>query len=108
MALNTDNLVGRLVAGVVDRARAGDEVNVLVRALSDSRPAVAREARHALAARHVVARERLLSLYALAEHPHTRTQVLALLARGGRADSMVSLLAALAITGPAAPVQKRG
>lgn len=108
MALKTDNLVVRLVAGLVDRARAGDEANVLVRALSDPRPAVAREARHALAARHVVARERLLGLYASAEHPHTRTQVLALLARGGRADSMVSLLAALAITGPAAPVQKRG
>jgi hypothetical protein len=71
----------------------------LVRALLDERPRVAREARRALTAGgFVVSRERLLDLYCTTNQRHTRTQVLALLARGGRGASMVSLLDAALVS----------
>jgi hypothetical protein len=72
----------------------------LVRALLDERPRVAREARYALARAFVLPRGRLLRLYRIAWQRHTRTQVLALLARGERGASMVSLLEAAAMSDP--------
>jgi hypothetical protein len=98
MARNLNNLVGQPAAGVVNYARDEDAVNVLVRALSDSRPRVARAARRVLGAWYVVPRRRLIELYASTRQAHTRMQVLALLARGERGESMVSLLDAAALS----------
>ena len=98
MTLNTSDTVGQLAAGVVGYARDQDAVNVLVRALSDPRPRVARAARRVLGAWFVVPRRRLIDLYASTRQAHTRIQVLALLARGERGESMVSLLDAAAMS----------
>jgi hypothetical protein len=77
----------------------------LVRALLDERPWVAREARYALARAFVLPRGRVLRLYTLVKQRHTRTQLLALLARGERGASMVSLLEAALVSDPAMMAQ---
>jgi hypothetical protein len=86
----TDEIRALVAAGNDDAREA------LFDALSDRRPKVAREARYALAESFVVPRKRLLRLYATTRVPHTGVHVLALLARGQRCDSMVSLLEAVA------------
>jgi hypothetical protein len=88
------------VAEISALADAGGDAarESLVRALLDERPRVAREARFALARAFYLPRGRLLRLYRIAWQRHTRTQVLALLARGERGASMVSLLEAAAIS----------
>lgn len=108
MARNLNNLVGQLAAGVVNYARDEDAVNVLVRALSDPRPVVARGARRVLGQWYVAPRRRLIDLYASTRQVHTRIQVLALLARGERAESMVSLLDAAALSDGKALAQACG
>lgn len=88
---------------------AGDSgaMETLLAALDDGRRRVARAARFALAERFVVPRARLLHLFAATAHAHTRTQVLALLARGGRVDSMVSLLQAVVLCQRTTPAGRR-
>jgi hypothetical protein len=98
MTRNSNNSVGRRAWAVENYARDEDAVNVLVRTLRDPRPRVAREARRAIQARYVVPRRRLVDLYAATRQEHTRIQVLALLARGERSESMVSLLDAAVLS----------
>lgn len=95
----SNNFAAEIRALAADGGDAAREA--LVRALHDERPRVARQARHALARSFVLPRGRLLRLYRIAWQRHTRTHVLALLARGERGASMVSLLEAAAMGDPA-------
>ncbi|HEY7117356.1 MAG TPA: hypothetical protein VH475_12260 [Tepidisphaeraceae bacterium] len=73
-------------------------METLLRQLAGPYRRAARQARRVLARDFAVPRDRLTRLLASARYPHTRTQVLALLARGERVGSMVSLLNAAATT----------
>jgi hypothetical protein len=73
------------------------ELELLLAALADRSPKVARGACARLESEFVVPRERLWTLLATATRPHTRSCVVRLLARGERIDSMTWLLNAFAI-----------
>ena len=100
MARNSRDNFDRMRAAA---AAGGDDARAaLIASLSDERPRVARAARRVLAAgAFALPRERLIELCATARHRHTRIQAVALLARGERGASMVSLLRAAAVGGPA-------
>ena len=78
-------------AAVEGAARRGD-VEALVRALCAGRAGASRVARRALERRFVVPRERLWEMFVRERREHVRVQIVWLLARGFRVESMVSLL----------------
>lgn len=95
----TDALARRRVGEIRALAATATEadLDVLVADLNDPRKQVARAAREVLADRLVVPRERLWTLLAATPWAHTRSQVVALLARGERVDSITWLLNACAL-----------
>jgi hypothetical protein len=94
-----DSAARRCVAQIREMAYSGSDLHrdALVTALNDRRPQVARAAREALAECFVIPHERLWRLLAVTTYQHTRSQIVALFARGERVESIIWLLNACAL-----------